>query len=92
MIRVLFFQHGTAYKIIQALPSLVITISKQRAGIAQSVQRLATGWTTEGSEFESWYGQQFSLLHVIQTGSRFRQTSYPMGTGGSFLGGKAAGA
>jgi hypothetical protein len=24
-----------------------------RAGIAQSVQRLATGWTTEGSEFLS---------------------------------------
>jgi hypothetical protein len=23
------------------------------AGIARSVQRLATGWTTEGSEFES---------------------------------------
>jgi hypothetical protein len=24
------------------------------AGIPQSVERLATGWTTEGSEFECW--------------------------------------
>jgi hypothetical protein len=24
------------------------------AGIAQSVWRLATGWTTEGSDYESW--------------------------------------
>jgi hypothetical protein len=57
------------------------------AGIAQSVQRLATGWTTEGSEFESRWGQEFSLLHVVQTGSGVHPTSYPMGTGG-----KAAGA
>jgi hypothetical protein len=35
----------------------------------QSVQRLATGWTTEGSEFEYRYGQEFSLLHVVQTSS-----------------------
>jgi hypothetical protein len=27
-----------------------------RAGIAQSVQRLATGWKTKGSEFESLWG------------------------------------
>jgi hypothetical protein len=31
------------------------------AGIAQSVQQLATGWTTEGLQFESRYGQEFSL-------------------------------
>jgi hypothetical protein len=30
---------------------------------------IATGWTTEGSEFESQWGQEFSLLHVVQTGS-----------------------
>jgi hypothetical protein len=30
------------------------------AGIAQSVLRLATGWTTEVSEFESRWGQEFS--------------------------------
>jgi hypothetical protein len=49
----------------------------------QSVQRLATGWTTEGSEFESRYGQEFSLLHVIQTGSGIQPTSCPTGTAGS---------
>jgi hypothetical protein len=49
--------------------------------------RLATGWTTEGSEFGSRKGQEFSLLQVAQTGSGVHPTSYPMGTGG-----KAAGA
>jgi hypothetical protein len=48
---------------------------------------IATGWTTEGSEFESRQGQEFSLLHVVQIGSGVHPTSYPMGTGG-----KAAGA
>jgi hypothetical protein len=61
------------------------------AGVAQSVQRLATGWTTEGSEFESQYGQEFSLLHVVQTGSGAHPASYSMGTGGSFPGVKRQG-
>jgi hypothetical protein len=52
--------------------------------------RLATGWTTEGPEFESRKGQEFSVLHIVQTGSGVHPT-YPMGTGGSFPGGKAAG-
>jgi hypothetical protein len=30
---------------------------------------LAMGWTTEGLEFESQWGQEFSLLHVFQTSS-----------------------
>jgi hypothetical protein len=51
---------------------------------------IATGWTAEGSEFESWYGQVFSLLHVLQTGSRAHPASYPMGFGVSFFRGKAA--
>jgi hypothetical protein len=33
-----------------------------------------------------------SLLHVVQTGSGAHVASYPMGIGGSFPGGKAAGA
>jgi hypothetical protein len=37
-------------------------------------------------------GSEFSLLHVVQTGSGAHPASYPMGTGGSFPGGKAAGA
>jgi hypothetical protein len=35
---------------------------------------------------------QFSLLHVIQTGSGAHPASYPMDTGGSFPGDKEAGA
>jgi hypothetical protein len=65
-------------------------INGEGAGIAQSVWRLATGWMTEGLEFGSLYGQEFSVLHVVQTGSGVHPTSYPMGNGGSFLGGKAA--
>jgi hypothetical protein len=49
------------------------------------------GWTTEGSEFDSRLSQEFSLLHVVRTGSGAHPASYPMGTGGSFPGGKAAG-
>jgi hypothetical protein len=45
------------------------------------------GWTTEGSKFENPY---FSLLHVVQTDSGVHPASYPMGTGGSFSGVKAA--
>jgi hypothetical protein len=33
----------------------------------------------------------FSLHHRVRNGSGARPTSYPMGTGGSFPGGKAAG-
>jgi hypothetical protein len=33
-----------------------------------------------------------SLLQIVQTGSEVYPTSSPMGTGGSFPGGKAAGA
>jgi hypothetical protein len=36
--------------------------------------------------------QEFYLLRVVQTGYEFHLTSDPMGTGGSFTGGKAAGA
>jgi hypothetical protein len=35
--------------------------------------------------------KNFCLHHVIQTGSVIHPTFYPMGTGGSFPGGKAAG-
>jgi hypothetical protein len=58
------------------------------AGIAQSVQRLATGWATEGSEFEYRWGQEFSLLHVVQTDSGAHPASYPTGTVGSLPGGQ----
>jgi hypothetical protein len=49
------------------------------------------GWITKRSEFEAWYSQEFSLLHALQTGPGVHPTSYPMGTAGSFPGGKVAG-
>jgi hypothetical protein len=43
------------------------------------------------SEFEYRWGQEFSVLHVIQTGSGAHPASYQMGIGDSFPGSKAAG-
>jgi hypothetical protein len=37
-------------------------------------------------------GQEFFPLHVVHTGSGVHPNSYPMGAGGFFRGGKAAGA
>jgi hypothetical protein len=48
---------------------------------------IVTGYRLEeGSEFESRQSQEFSLLHVVQTGSGGHPTSYPIGTEGSFPG------
>jgi hypothetical protein len=52
-----------------------------RSGIVQSVSRLVKGWKTEGSEFDSWWEQESSLLHNVQTGSGAHPVSYPMGPG-----------
>jgi hypothetical protein len=57
-----------------------------------SIYRLATGWTTEKSEFESRWGQEFSLLQIVQTGSEVHSTSYPMVKCSYFPGDKAGGA
>jgi hypothetical protein len=59
---------------------------------AVTIATIATGWKTEGSEFESRESKEFLLLHVVETGFGVHPVSYPMYTGGSFLGGKAAGA
>jgi hypothetical protein len=45
----------------------------------------------KGLEFESQWGQEFSLLHVIKIGSGAYLASYPMGTKGSSLGIKQQG-
>jgi hypothetical protein len=50
-----------------------------------------SGGTAEGSKFESRQGQEFSLLHVVQTGSGAQPVSYRMGTEGSSPKGIAAG-
>jgi hypothetical protein len=47
----------------------------------QSVERLATGWANERSEFESWQSQKCSLLRIVQPSSGSYPASYAMGTG-----------
>jgi hypothetical protein len=58
------------------------------AGIAQSVQRLATGCKTEGSKFESRYGQEFSPRRPNCLSYTY---TYPVSTESSFPGDIAAG-
>jgi hypothetical protein len=55
---------------------------------------IATGYRLDDQwlELKSRWGQEFSLLHVVQTRSGAHLAPYPMGTVGSFSGGKAAGA
>jgi hypothetical protein len=48
------------------------------------------GWTT-AVRFPSGEVGTSSLLHRVQTGSGAHSVSYPMDTGGSFIGGKVAG-
>jgi hypothetical protein len=62
------------------------------AAIAQSVQRLGYGWTSERLEFESRYSQDFSFLHVVPPVSGVHTASYPWGTGRTSRGKKATGA
>jgi hypothetical protein len=58
---------------------------------AQSVQRWATGWTIGVLGFDS-RRELGIFLHRVQNVSGALTVSYPMGTGGSFPGGKATGA
>jgi hypothetical protein len=68
----------------------IITFMRSR----DSVVGIATGYglDDQGVGVRVPVGQEFSILHVVQTGFGVHPTSYPMGTGGSFPGGKAAGA
>jgi hypothetical protein len=55
---------------------------------------IATGYGLE----DRWFGvrvpvgQEFSLLHIVYTGTGVHPASYTMGTGASFFGGEVAGA
>jgi hypothetical protein len=55
---------------------------------------IATGYGLDdrGVGVRDQLGQNFYLLHAVQTGSGVHPASYPVGTGGSFFGSKAAGA
>jgi hypothetical protein len=43
-------------------------------GTAQSVKRLATGWTAQGSEFEYWYRR---FVFSRRSPERFREPNQP---------------
>jgi hypothetical protein len=45
----------------------------------------------EGSEFESWWGQQFSISYVLQTGHGVHAASYSTVTEAFFPGEKRPG-
>jgi hypothetical protein len=53
--------------------------------------QMALPRTTEESEFESQWDQEFPFLHVVQTGSGVHSTSYPMGGEDPFPGIKRPG-
>jgi hypothetical protein len=75
----------------QSQPAFRKNISAPSSGSNSKPRRkLATGWRTEWSEFDSRYGQKLSLLHVVQTGSG-AHPAYLMGNGGSFPGVKRPG-
>jgi hypothetical protein len=62
---------------------------KPGAELAQSVRRWATD-RIAGVQFQAGE-KDFSLFRSVQTGYGAHLASYPMGTVGSFPGGKAAG-
>jgi hypothetical protein len=64
------------HDIIDTIPLTVETCRDRAVNIA-------TGY---GFVFESRLGQEFSLLHVVQTVSGIYLASYPIGIGGSFPG------
>jgi hypothetical protein len=65
---------------------MIITCRDSVVGIATG-----HGLNDRGVGVPNSGSQQFSLLHVVQTGSGVHPTSYPMGTGGSFPGVKRPG-
>jgi hypothetical protein len=65
-------------------------VARQR--LSRNVTHGYLGLRAERPGFDSWHGQEISLLHRVQTGSGAHPASYPMGIGGSFPGGKVAGA
>jgi hypothetical protein len=58
----------------------------------QLLSRCSDGLRAGRPGIELRQGQEFSLLHSVQTGSGAHSLSYTMGTGDSFSEGKAAGA
>jgi hypothetical protein len=84
--------HGVVLNYLSTGTTLPLPYSD--IGNRDSAVGIATDYRLDdrGADFESLLGQEFSLLHVVQTGSGVHPTSYSIGTGGSFPEGKAAGA
>jgi hypothetical protein len=60
-----------------------------------SLVSIETGYRLDNQTISVWFlrgAGNFSLQHHVQTGSGAHPASYPVGTGGSFPGGKATGA
>jgi hypothetical protein len=68
-------------KIVHGIESAIMS-SVSALSWSRYSDRLRTGWPG----FNSRQGQDFSLLHNVQTGSGAHPASYPMGAGGSFRG------
>jgi hypothetical protein len=45
---------------------------------------VATGYWLDRMEFESWWGQNCLLFHIVQSGSGAHLAYYSVGTSGSF--------
>jgi hypothetical protein len=67
---------------------LVMSTSPEDVDLRLRVVSIVTGYglVDQAVKFEYWKGQEFSLLHIVQTGSGAHPASYPMGSGGSFPG------
>jgi hypothetical protein len=78
------------HSVIKITPTMAYTAyTVSRGGAVGTVT--AYGLDDRGVGVRVPVGSKFSLLHIVQTGSRIHPASYSMGTGVSFPGGKAAG-
>jgi hypothetical protein len=74
---------------------LTYYFSKNHFNIIQPSLGIALGYGLDDRGYKVRFpagAGDFSLHHNVQNGSGAHPASYPMGTSGSFLGGKAAGA
>jgi hypothetical protein len=60
--------------LLQIMPYILSTRRNAVVGTAA-----ATGWRSEESEFESWQGQEFKFLLIVQAGFAVHPARYPMG-------------
>jgi hypothetical protein len=58
----------------------------REARIAQLLQWRVSDWKAREQGFDSWQGQELSLLNKIQTDFGAHSTSYPMGAENYFHG------